>query len=102
MAPLDRSRVPRPSILFEKFDPIKTDFTYVRWLGDRKAIARRTRTWNRIVVDRSSELQEWVKYCHQIVQRGVSVYAFANDHYAGHGAAWFLRLLRALVPLDGK
>ena len=74
-------------MLFEKFDPITTDFTYVRWLGDRKAIERRTRTWDKVIVDRSNELQEWVKYCHQIVQRGVTVYAFANNHYAGHSPA---------------
>jgi uncharacterized protein YecE (DUF72 family) len=84
MALLDQSWMPRPSMLFEKFDPITTDFTYVRWLGDRKAIERRTKTWDKVIVDRSNELQEWVKYCHQIVQRGVTVYAFANNHYAGH------------------
>jgi uncharacterized protein YecE (DUF72 family) len=37
LALLDQSWMPRPSMLFEKFDPITTDFTYVRWLGDRKA-----------------------------------------------------------------
>jgi uncharacterized protein YecE (DUF72 family) len=51
--------------------------------------------WDRIIVDRSNELQEWVKYCHQIVQRGVTVYAFANNHYAGHSPAT-VRLFRDL------
>jgi hypothetical protein len=26
-----------------------------------------------------------VKVCDQAVRRGVSVYAYANNHYAGHG-----------------
>jgi uncharacterized protein YecE (DUF72 family) len=32
----DRSWMPSPSEL--KFDPITTDWTYIRWLGDRKSI----------------------------------------------------------------
>jgi hypothetical protein len=31
--------MPRPAQWFEKFDPITADFTYVRWLGDRKGYA---------------------------------------------------------------
>lgn len=87
LALIDQSLMPRPHELFETFDPITTDFSYVRWLGDRKGIERQTRTWDKVIVDRSSELQEWVKYCHQVVQRGVTVYAFANNHYAGHSPA---------------
>ena len=34
----DRSRMPGPTELAEKFDPITTDWTYIRWLGDRKGI----------------------------------------------------------------
>jgi uncharacterized protein YecE (DUF72 family) len=30
-------------------------------------------------------MQEWVKYCRQIQRRGVTIYAFANNHCAGHG-----------------
>jgi len=36
LALIDQSWTPRPSQWFEKFDPITADFTYVRWLGDRK------------------------------------------------------------------
>lgn len=87
LALTDQAWMPRPHELFERFDPITSDFTYVRWLGDRKEIERQTKTWDRVIVDRTAELQEWVKYCHQIVQRGVTVYAFANNHYAGHAPA---------------
>jgi uncharacterized protein YecE (DUF72 family) len=32
LAMIDQSWMPRPAQWFEKFDPITTDFTYVRWL----------------------------------------------------------------------
>jgi len=35
---IDQSWMPRPSAIFDKLDPITSDFTYVRWLGDRKGI----------------------------------------------------------------
>ena len=70
-----------------KFDPITTEWTYIRWLGDRKGIEERTTTWDQTIVDRTSELTSWVDYCYQIKQRGVMIYAYANNHYAGHAPA---------------
>jgi uncharacterized protein YecE (DUF72 family) len=79
----DRSWMPSPSEL--DFDPITTDWTYIRWLGDRKSIEQQTTTWDKIVVDRTSELSSWVDYCYQIRKRGVLIYAYANNHFSGHG-----------------
>jgi hypothetical protein len=45
--------MPSPSEL--KFDPITADWTYIRWLGDRKGIEEQTTTWDRTVVDRTAE-----------------------------------------------
>ena len=45
-----------------RFDPITTDFTYVRWLGDRKGIEEKTKTWDKIIVNRTGDLGEWVTY----------------------------------------
>ena len=81
----DRSLMPSPSEL--TFDPITTDWTYIRWLGDRKAIEERTTTWDRTVVDRTAELKGWVDYCDQIRKRGVLIYAYANNHFGGHAPA---------------
>ena len=81
----DQSWMPRPAELFEKYDPVTADFTYIRWLGDRKGIETLTKVWDKTIVDRTGEMQEWVKYCRQIQRRGVTIYAFANNHYAGHG-----------------
>jgi uncharacterized protein YecE (DUF72 family) len=81
----DRSWMPNPSEL--KFDPITADWTYVRWLGNRKEIEAMTQSWDKVVVDRTEELSSWVDFCYQIRKRGVTVYAYANNHFQGHGPA---------------
>ena len=61
LALIDQGWMPRPAQWFEKFDPITADFTYVRWLGDRKGIEEQTKVWDKIIVDRSADLAEWVE-----------------------------------------
>jgi uncharacterized protein YecE (DUF72 family) len=80
----DLSGIPTPLQLSKKFDPITADWTYIRWLGDRKGIEKLTTIWDKAVVDRSTELGSWVDYCYQIRKRGVLIFAYANNHYAGH------------------
>jgi uncharacterized protein YecE (DUF72 family) len=77
----------RPEELAQKFDPITADWTYIRWLGDRKGIELQTITWDKTIVDRSKELSSWVDFCYQIKRRGITVFAYANNHYAGHAPA---------------
>jgi uncharacterized protein YecE (DUF72 family) len=79
--------LPRPSELLKKYDSITADFTYIGWLGDRKEIEKITKVWDKTIVDRTNELQEWVKYCQKIQKRGVTIYAYANNHYSGFGPA---------------
>ena len=81
----DRSWMSNPAEL--KFDPITAGWTYIRWLGDRKAIEQQTMTWDKTIVDRSIELSSWVDFCYQIRKRGVLIYAFANNHFSGHAPA---------------
>jgi uncharacterized protein YecE (DUF72 family) len=81
----DRSWMPNLSEL--KFDPITSDWTYIRWLGNRKEIEAVMQTWDKVVVDRTEELSSWVDFCYQIKKRGVTVYAYANNHFQGHGPA---------------
>jgi uncharacterized protein YecE (DUF72 family) len=54
----DRSWMPNPAEL--KFDPITAEWTYIRWLGDRKQIEAQTMTWDKTVVDRTQELSSWI------------------------------------------
>jgi uncharacterized protein YecE (DUF72 family) len=87
LALADIAYLPRPTELFEKFDPITTDFTYVRLLGDRKGIEKLTKTWDETIVDRQSEMYEWVRILRKVNQGKIRIYAYANNHYAGHGPA---------------
>ena len=88
----DRSWMPNPSEL--KFDPITADWTYIRWLGDRKGIEAITQTWDKVVVNRTEELSSWVDFCYQIKKRGVTTYAYANNHYQGHGPATIAKFIQ--------
>jgi uncharacterized protein YecE (DUF72 family) len=102
---IDQSWMPRPSQWFEKFDPITTDFTYVRWLGDRKGIEEQTKTWDKVIVDRSEDLAEWVQVLKTVHKRKIQIYAYANNHYAGYGPAtveMFQDLWRRAVKENGK
>jgi uncharacterized protein YecE (DUF72 family) len=87
MALIDQSWVPRPWEMKEKFDLITADFTYVRWLGDRKGIEQQTKTWDKIIVRRDVEISEWVQILKRVVARGIKAFAYANNHYAGHAPA---------------
>ncbi|HWO33860.1 MAG TPA: DUF72 domain-containing protein [Candidatus Acidoferrum sp.] len=80
---IDQAWMPRASEIFEKFDPITADFTYIRLLGDRKGIEQQTKTWNKVIVDRSRELMSWVNVCQRTVRRGIPTYVYVNNHYAG-------------------
>jgi uncharacterized protein YecE (DUF72 family) len=77
----DLSTMPTPHEL--KFDPITTDWTYIRWLGDRKWIEGKTVKWDKPVVDRTPQLMRWIDFCTKIRHRGVTIYAYANNHYTG-------------------
>ena len=89
--------MPRPREWFARGEAVTTDFTYIRWLGDRKGIEETTTTWDKTIVDRKSELLEWVEACRAFLKRKIRIFAFANNHYAGHGPAavrLFLQLLK--------
>ena len=79
--------------LFKRVNPITADFTYIRWLGDRKAIEEQTTSWDKVIVDRGAELRSWVDLCEPIRQRGITIHGYVNNHYSGHAPATVRRLL---------
>jgi uncharacterized protein YecE (DUF72 family) len=85
LALTDHSWMPRPWELKKNIDPITADFAYVRWLGDRKGIEAMTTRWDKTVVDRREDLLHWVKLFRELVARNLTMYAYANNHYAGNG-----------------
>ena len=85
LALIDQGWMPRPWEMKDAPDLITADFTYVRWLGDRKGIEEKTKTWDKIIVDRRGDLLEWVELLKKVHKRRIQILAFANNHYAGHG-----------------
>jgi len=84
LALTDTSFMPRPWEYKEKFELITADFTYVRWLGDRKRIEELTRTWDKVIVDRRDDLVKWAEVFRQFSDT-IQVYTYANNHCAGNG-----------------
>ena len=95
LALIDQSWMPRPWEMNGKLNLITSDFTYVRWLGDRKEIEEQTTTWDKVIIDREGELFEWVKLLKKVQERRIMILAFANNHYAGNGPGT-LELFRQL------
>ena len=42
-------------------------------------------TWDKAVIDRTCDLKNWAALFRQFISRNLKVYAYANNHYAGHG-----------------
>ena len=87
LALVDHAWIPRPRELFETGDPVTADFTYIRWLGDRKAIEELTTVWNKLVIDCTAEMEEWLPAMQKLLKRRLTIYAFFNNHFQGHGPA---------------
>jgi len=74
---LDLSWMPRLNLL-------TTDWTYLRFIGNRKLIETQTTTWEKIIVDRSAEMADWAPRVQKFLDDGVVTWAYFNNHYAGH------------------
>ena len=81
---IDHPWMPTADQYFEGRDPLTADFCYIRWLGDRRGIERTTKTWDKVIVDRTRETRAWVPHVRTILEKGLTVFGFFNNHYAGH------------------
>jgi len=89
--------------LMARHDILTANFSYVRWLGDRYQIEEVTKNWDKVVVDREREMDEWAKVIAQLLARNVRVYAFANNHFSGHAPASLALFTKAFrEPPRGK
>jgi uncharacterized protein YecE (DUF72 family) len=66
-----------------RLDWLTSDFSVIRWLGRRKDIQR----FDRIQIDRSAEMLEWVGRVGEFLEADIDVYGYFNNHYAGHSPA---------------
>jgi uncharacterized protein YecE (DUF72 family) len=75
-------------------DVFTSSFIYVRFLGNRNEIesavkkARedglRSNDWGSLLVDRSAQMQKWIPPIKQQLAKGIPVYVYFNNHYAGY------------------
>lgn len=93
----DARWIPRKQMLALAARPT-TDFLYVRWMGANRDLV----DYSRIQIDRMAELEQWAGVLWPLALRGVSVYGYVNNHFAGHSpqsARELQRLLRQ-SPVD--
>ena len=74
------------------------DFVYGRLIGDRKKVEEKTKTFDRLVLDKSADLDRWARLLEGLLAEVPKAYVFANNHYAGHGPA----TIRALAGKVGE
>ena len=91
--------MPHPLQLAERLDVWTTDFAYARLIGDRKAVDRATKTFDRIVLDKDAGMRSWSPLLRASLERVPETYVYANNHYAGHGPET-VRRLQALVEAE--
>jgi uncharacterized protein YecE (DUF72 family) len=93
----DARWIPRKQMLALAARPT-ADFLYVRWMGANRDIV----DYSRIQIDRAMELEQWAGVLWPLALKGVSVYGYVNNHFAGHSpeSARELQLLLKQVPVD--
>jgi uncharacterized protein YecE (DUF72 family) len=92
--------MPHPAELAAHLDLVTTDFVYARLIGDRKAVEEKTKTFDRIVLDKSAGLNLWANLLRDLRELVPHVYVFANNHYAGHGPATIRELAGLVLGRD--
>ncbi|MHC5066430.1 MAG: DUF72 domain-containing protein [Planctomycetota bacterium] len=84
---VDLLYMPHPADLQKELDLLTTDFTYCRLIGDRKAVDKLTKSFDKVVLDQGARLDRWAELLEKYLARIPQVFAYANNHYAGHGPA---------------
>jgi uncharacterized protein YecE (DUF72 family) len=87
----DARWIPRKQMLALATRPT-ADFLYVRWMGANRDVV----DYSRIQIDRTAELEQWVGVLWPLALKGVSVYGYVNNHFAGHSPRSARELQRAL------
>lgn len=87
----DARWIPRRTMLQLAESPT-ADFAYIRWMGADRSIV----DYSRVQLDRSRELEEWSRALKQLDAKLHDVFAFANNHYAGHAPATLREVQRQL------
>jgi uncharacterized protein YecE (DUF72 family) len=81
-----------------KIERATTDFVYIRWLGNRKDIP--DDHYETVRINREAELDQWGDLITQFLEKGVTVWGFANNHYQGHSPATVRSIAERIRGLD--
>jgi uncharacterized protein YecE (DUF72 family) len=84
---LDLVYMPHPDELMGELDLATADFSYARLIGDRKKLDSLTDRFDRVVVDQTPRLSRWAVVLQSMIGSVSELFAYANNHYAGHGPA---------------
>jgi len=95
---VDQAWMPHGDEVFDELDPPTSGALYVRLLGDRDAIEKLTKTWDKEVVDQSARMTRWAKLLAAQAVKGVRSFVYVNNHYAGHAPST-VRKLRELIDV---
>jgi uncharacterized protein YecE (DUF72 family) len=76
-------------------DPVTAPFAYVRLLGDREDVDRRTKTLDRVVIDRTEQIRGDAEAIRRLAGR-VPVVVFVNNHFSGFAIETVRELRTAL------
>ncbi len=91
LALTDARWIPRKQMLALAERPT-ANFTYIRWMGANREIV----DYSRVQLDRTRELEVWTKVIGDVADRGIDVFGFVNNHFAGHSPASARELMTML------
>jgi len=77
---------------------VTAGFTVIRWLGRRSDISE----FDRIQIDRTRELTGWAERVRGLLDDGVDVYGYFNNHFAGHSPASLRQFEAILAAVPGR
>ena len=88
------------STYLPRLTEVTTDFLYLRWLGERRAIEH----YDRVQIDRSVSFDAWECDLRAALPRVREVYGYFNNHWAGHSPASANEMKRrlGLVAVDWR
>jgi len=64
-----------------RMDTITADFTYIRWVGDRKKV---TGTLGKVERDRSEDIKEWAVKIKGFLDNSLEVFGYFSKSYSGY------------------
>ena len=91
LALTDARWIPRKQMLALAERPT-ANFTYIRWMGANREIV----DYSRVQLDRTRELESWATVIRDVADRGLDVFGYVNNHFAGHSPASARELMTML------